>query len=223
MGAGVWFGEDDKQKVFLWLPGPFQTNNAAKIRAVLESVLAAIETEVIMTISNSKYVIEGLCFHLKQWEDNGCVGVSNSDVWKATVAIICKWSSPVYFQWVKGHSGDTRNEEADLLAEKDAHLDEEEALPADTEINHEFNINGAKLSSLTQSWVYKLLHMLTEMEERPSAHVVKEQVIAMVKEINGVALVPSRIWKPIHHKDISWLIRGYLWKALQNLFKIGSF
>ncbi|PBK66451.1 ribonuclease H-like protein [Armillaria solidipes] len=222
-GAGVWFGEDDERNIFLRLPGQNQTNNTAEIRAVLERVLAAIQDEAIMTISDSKYVIDGLCFHLRRWEDNGWLGISNSDIWKATVAALRQRSTPVYFQWVKGHNGDVGNEGADCLAGKGALLDESEALAADTEICHEFDVNGARLSSLTQSQAYKLLRIMKGVEARKSSQTIEGQIASTVKEINGVEPAPSRIWESIRHKDVSRPIRGFLWKAIQNTFKIGLF
>ncbi len=88
-GARVWFGKEDKQNIFLRLPGPNQTNNVAEIRAILERVLATVKSDEIMTIMDSKYVIESLCFHLKHWEDSSWVGVSNSDIWRVTVTALC--------------------------------------------------------------------------------------------------------------------------------------
>ncbi|KAK0439276.1 ribonuclease H-like domain-containing protein [Desarmillaria tabescens] len=117
-------------------------NNAAEICAVLERVLVAVQEETILTIFNPKYVIEGLCFHLKCWEDNGWMRVSNSDVWKATVAALRQWRAPIFFQWTKGHNGNEGNKGADALAEKGMQVNEDSATPADIEITHEFDVEG---------------------------------------------------------------------------------
>ncbi|PBK70294.1 hypothetical protein ARMSODRAFT_871758, partial [Armillaria solidipes] len=108
--------------------------------------------------SDSKYVIESLCFHLRHWEDSGWVGISNCELWKVTVAILRRHGAPVYFQWVKGHSGDTGNEGADALAGNGAMLEIEDATHADIEIDHKFDVVGARLVSLTQSQAYRLIH-----------------------------------------------------------------
>ncbi|KAK0231845.1 ribonuclease H-like domain-containing protein, partial [Armillaria nabsnona] len=83
-----------------------------------------IQNEEIMMITDSKYVLKGLCFHLQQWENNGWIGVSNSNVWNATVAALRQCNTLIYFQWVKGHNGNTGNEGADKLVGKGAQLDE---------------------------------------------------------------------------------------------------
>ncbi|KAK0452739.1 uncharacterized protein EV420DRAFT_1273683 [Desarmillaria tabescens] len=177
----------------------------------------------MLTKSDSKYVIGGLCFNLKCWENRGWIGISNSDVWKATVAALRQHNAPIFFQWVKGHSGDSGNEGADELAGRGAQLGEDEASPANVDIDHEFNVDGARLSTLTQSQAYNLLRMAAAKEERSSSQRIVAQVMAAVKEINGVEPMATRLWTSIHHKDVSRPIRGFLRKALQNTFKIGIF
>ncbi|KAK0201490.1 hypothetical protein DFS33DRAFT_1375104 [Desarmillaria ectypa] len=140
-----------------------------------------------MTITDSKYVIDGLCFHLKRWENSAWVGISNR------------------------HSGDIGNEGVDALAGLGAQLSENDALPANLDIDHEFNVDGAKLSTPTQSQAYRLLQMTTEIREHSSTKRLVQQVTATIKEINGVEPLPSRLWT------------GFLWKALQNTFKIRTF
>ncbi|KAK0499389.1 ribonuclease H-like domain-containing protein [Armillaria luteobubalina] len=167
-GAGVWFGKEDKHNVYVWLPGSDQTNNAVEIQVVLEWVFKALQNESIMTITDSKYVIDGLCFHLKRWENSGWVGVANSNLWKATVATLKQWRNPIYFKWVKGHDGNAGNKGADKLAEQDAKLNVGEAIPVNIEIDWEFNVNQAKLLTLTQSQAYHLLMSLKTVLEWPS-------------------------------------------------------
>ncbi|KAK0429536.1 hypothetical protein EV421DRAFT_1893837 [Armillaria borealis] len=144
-------------------------------------------------ISDSKYVIEGLCFHLQRWEDRGWIGVANSDVWKATVAALRQHSIPVYFQWIKGHNSNEGNKGADALANQGAQLD--------AKINHEFDVDGARLSSLSQSQAYRLIREHSKLKERSSTRATVQQVLATVAEINGAEPLESRLWASIRYKD----------------------
>ncbi|KAK0224219.1 hypothetical protein IW262DRAFT_881257 [Armillaria fumosa] len=175
------------------------------------------------TISDSKYVIDGLCFHLKRWEDRGWIGIPNSELWRATAAILRRHGAQVMFQWVKGRSGNMGNEGADALAGRGALLNIKDAVPANVEIDHEFDVVGARLSSLSQSQAYKLVRSRTVLKERPSTRILVARVLATVGEINGVEPSEAALWKSIRHKDISRSIRGFLWKVLQNTYKIGDF
>ncbi|KAK0473530.1 ribonuclease H-like protein [Armillaria luteobubalina] len=177
-GAGVWFRPDDDRNIHVRLPGPNQTNNAAEICVVLE-----------------------------RWEDNGWIGVSNSDLWKATIAALRKRGEPVFFKWTKGHSGVEGNEGADELASKGASLDDEDASPADTEISHKFDVNGAWLAMLSQSRAYEHIQ------------VTMQHVLDTVAEVNGAIPTASQLWKLIRHKVILHSTHGFLWKALHNAFK----
>ncbi|KAK0204278.1 hypothetical protein DFS33DRAFT_1454527 [Desarmillaria ectypa] len=67
-----------------------------------------------------------------RWEDRGWIGVSNRPQF-------------FFFQWTKAHSGDTGNKGADMLAGRGAMLDIEEAVRANVEIDHEFDIDGTRI------------------------------------------------------------------------------
>ena len=56
-------------------------------------------------------------------------------------------------QWVKGHNGETGNEEADKLAKEGASLPEIRDI--DLSIPPKFNLTGAKLETMSQSILYK--------------------------------------------------------------------
>ena len=111
---------------------PQTTNNRMEIMAVLTG-LKALKKPVSLTIrTDSQYVaraiIEGW---LQKWQKNGwrTAGkkpVKNRDLWEDLARELARHE--VQFKWVRGHSGDERNEKCDDLARAEAGRDD---LPED--------------------------------------------------------------------------------------------
>ena len=77
----------------------------------------------INIFTDSKYLIDGISIWIKSWKLNNWrtknnKNVKNSDLWKELDELesfhTIKWT------WVKGHSGDKYNDEADMLARDQA-------------------------------------------------------------------------------------------------------
>ncbi|KAK0431227.1 hypothetical protein EV421DRAFT_1720716, partial [Armillaria borealis] len=85
-GAGVWYAKDNERNLAIQLKGLKQTNNAGESQAVLERIINADKRALLLTLSDSKYVIGGLCIHLRAWEDRGWIGIPNKEVLQAIVA-----------------------------------------------------------------------------------------------------------------------------------------
>jgi hypothetical protein len=90
--------------------------------------------------------------HLSTWEDNGWIGIDNTPLFKLTAAALKQCLATTTFQWTKGHAGDQGNEEADCLAKEGA--DRPTPNHMSLEILKEFNLQGAKLATLTQVVTY---------------------------------------------------------------------
>ncbi len=121
----------DKQKI---LTGGFSrtTNNRMEIMAVLAG-LKALKKPTLLTIrTDSQYVARAISEGwLKKWQKNGwrTAGkkpVKNRDLWEDLSRELDKHE--VEFKWVRGHSGDERNEKCDDLARAEAGRDD---LPPD--------------------------------------------------------------------------------------------
>lgn len=103
--------------------------------------------------TDSQYVIKGLTTHLRVWEDQGWIGIKNSRLFKKAAYLLRKRTAPTLFEWVKGHSGDEGNEQSDMLAKEGASKDQPDDLPLD--IPPEYDLQGAKLATMTQVLAYK--------------------------------------------------------------------
>lgn len=97
------------------------TNNRMELSAAINGLRHIKEPSQIQVITDSEYLRKGITEWIHNWIRNGwkTAGrseVKNADLWKElhTLSTIhnIKWS------WVKGHSGDELNEEADALANK---------------------------------------------------------------------------------------------------------
>ncbi|KAG1799657.1 hypothetical protein EV424DRAFT_1474896 [Suillus variegatus] len=94
----------------------------------------------------------GLTNHLQNWEDQGWIGVMNSELFKAMAYHLQKRAAMTAFHWIKGHSGIWGNEEADKLAGI-----------------------GAKLSQITQATAYQGIMSLLEIMRHTVGVVSKTQ------------------------------------------------
>jgi ribonuclease HI len=68
-----------------------------------------------MIKTDSRYVIDGLTKHLKEWEDQGWIGIKNKEWFKRAVYLLRRRTAQTRFKWVKGHNGELGNERSDHL------------------------------------------------------------------------------------------------------------
>lgn len=95
------------------------TNQVMELTAVVDALKSwHSSNEKIIIITDSMYVIKGATEWSNTWQKNGWKNsknqpVANMALWKELLKHI---NVNVSFQWVKGHSGNAGNEEADRLA-----------------------------------------------------------------------------------------------------------
>ena len=97
---------------------PQTTNNRMELMGVLEA-LRSLDGP-LEVYCDSTYVVN--CFKDRWWEGwirrkwrtSEGKAVSNQELWKQIIEQV--QARPVEFRWVKGHSGDRWNDEADRLA-----------------------------------------------------------------------------------------------------------
>jgi ribonuclease HI len=115
--------------------------------AIIVAVASIPLSQPLEIVSNSKYVIEGLTTHLQTWEDQEWISVQNVPFFQRAAYLLRCCIATTTFQWVKGHDGVEGNEQCDMLAKEGAAKPTPDAL--DLSIPNTFNMQGAKLSTLT--------------------------------------------------------------------------
>ncbi|WP_371157001.1 ribonuclease HI [Jannaschia sp. 2305UL9-9] len=100
---------------------PETTNNRMEMNAALQGLLQITpgEDQPITVYSDSQLLIRGMTewspkWIAADWRKADGKPVQNRDLWEALHAVCARLN--VSWQWVKGHNGDPRNEEADRLA-----------------------------------------------------------------------------------------------------------
>ena len=92
-----------------------------ELSAAIEGLAVLKESCHVDLFTDSKYVMDGITQWIQNWKKNNWrtaakKDVKNKELWQQLDQLISQHQ--VQWHWVKGHSGDAGNEEADLLANK---------------------------------------------------------------------------------------------------------
>jgi len=95
------------------------TNNRMELMAAIQALESLTRPCLVQLNSDSSYVLKGITEWMPNWKKRGWktaakTPVKNEDLWRRLDAAIAKHK--VEWKWVKGHSGDTGNDRADMLA-----------------------------------------------------------------------------------------------------------
>ncbi len=95
------------------------TNNRMELMAAISALETLREACSVTLHTDSKYVLQGLTEWLPGWKKRGWKTadrkpVKNQDLWQRLDAAAARHH--VDWRWVRGHSGDAGNENADRLA-----------------------------------------------------------------------------------------------------------
>ena len=97
------------------------TNNRMELTAAIKALNALKDTRRVILHTDSKYVKEGIENWLSNWKARGWKNankkpVKNKDLWQALDEAVGRHN--LTLKWIKGHSGNPGNEEADALANR---------------------------------------------------------------------------------------------------------
>lgn len=97
------------------------TNNRMELMAAIQALEALNRDCKILLNTDSTYVLKGITEWLPVWKKRGWKTadrkpVKNEDLWRRLDAAIIRHD--IEWRWVRGHSGEEGNEQADKLANK---------------------------------------------------------------------------------------------------------
>ena len=98
---------------------PSTTNNGMELMAAIQALETLNRSSKVLLNTDSQYVLKGITEWLPNWKRRGWKTaakkpVKNEDLWRRLDAAIARHD--IKWNWVKGHSGEEGNEQADLLA-----------------------------------------------------------------------------------------------------------
>ncbi|MDP3295028.1 MAG: ribonuclease HI [Nevskia sp.] len=101
------------------------TNNRMELMAAIGALESLRSACTVILHTDSKYVLQGLTEWLPNWKKRGWKTadkkpVKNQDLWQRLDVAAARHQ--IDWRWVKGHSGDPGNENADRLANKGLEL-----------------------------------------------------------------------------------------------------
>ncbi|KAL4766682.1 ribonuclease H-like domain-containing protein, partial [Aspergillus nidulans var. acristatus] len=123
-GIGIFYKKDSQLNVSSALPPGKFTNNRAELCAILYALCTNKADQDIVIHTDSRYSINCITVYAPKWKLNGWKTTSNSSVeWANIISYIIsliekrnKRGGKTRFIHVKGHSHDSNNNAADLLA-----------------------------------------------------------------------------------------------------------
>jgi hypothetical protein len=170
--------------------------------------------------SDSKYAIDGLTIHLISWEDSGWIAIQNAPLFKRAAFLLRQRTATTQFKWVKGHNGDHGNEESDRLAREGAN----KATPDDLNLQTptEFNVQGAKLSAMTQALAYKGTRKEKTEKTPPTMPNLLQKIRDAILIFSGQSETDATIWRSFRNPVIRTRVRQFIYKSVHQALMVGE-
>ncbi|KAG6808532.1 hypothetical protein H0H92_003820 [Tricholoma furcatifolium] len=221
-GAGAWFRHEDERNSAIRLPDTLEnSNNAGEAVALLLALDATPADRPLRIRTDSLITLESLTGELEKHENNGWIGVANRDILRKVVSRIRSRSDYTILIKVKGHSGDEGNEEADSLANEGA--TSTPAAQLDLSVDPSFTVNGMSLWHTSQKIVYAGMLERTSTPNRRKAAINLERMREAIAATTGSLPMDARLWRSLQNKILTKETRAFLWRVIQNTYKLGEF
>ena len=221
-GSGVWYGDNDPRNSSTRVALENQSNQTGELMAILIAIKNNPPETDLRIISDSKYAIDGLTKHAKEWEAHNWLGNQNGNLFKCITAWTRARKGTTTLKWTKGHNGVKGNEEADKLAGEGAkktltiHANALQAPP-------DLTAQGATLANMEQRDLYKTISERRKIPIRSRAERLIGRIQACAEATFDSPPKAKAIWLATKHKDFTRKTRDFLWKSTQHAYKIGEY
>ena len=220
-GSRIWAGHRNYLNKSIRVPSPAQSNQVGEIAAIIVAVTSVPISQPLEIISDSKYAIEGLMTYLQSWEDQGWIGIKNTPFFQKAAHLLHRRTATTTFKWVKGHEGIEGNELSDRLAKEGATKPLLDKL--DLSVPDNFNIQGAKLASLTQATTYRGIRRSKPHPDRPTSSENIQTMKEAIEHYTRNAKTEETIWMSIRKPPIHPKISQFLFRVIHSMYKLGIF
>ncbi|KAJ7610029.1 hypothetical protein DFH06DRAFT_1016813 [Mycena polygramma] len=218
-GAGVQHSTENPRNKSLRIPEDFDQNaSAAEVTAAIVALQQVAPDTRVRIETARPYILKAVSKNLEQWEDKGWTGVPNRKPMQTLVTALRERTAPTTIAVVPGSSSVG---EAVGLAREGAG----KAVPdvMDQQTRPEFELRGAKLSTLTQAMAYRAIKQLRNETHRKTTDENILAIQAATTTLYKKNPKAAAIWKSIRNPDISRQIRNFLWKTIHGAHRVGKF
>ncbi|KAH7914514.1 ribonuclease H-like protein, partial [Hygrophoropsis aurantiaca] len=222
-GAGIWFGPNDPRNSAVRIPGENQSNQIGELVAIIIAIQKTDQYTPLTIASDSRYAIDGLNLHLKNWEAKGWTEIANKPYFQRAAYLLRRRAAPTKFKWIKGHNGNEGNEEADKLANIGAN----KTNPDDLNLNvpDEFKIEGVQLQNITQALAYRAIKatQISKQKQRRATIINLDIIRHAIHNHSGKWLTDESIWTANKSDLLTNQFKQFIFRATHGSFKIGDY
>jgi exonuclease III len=225
-GAGIWIEENSPYNEATKVPQTLAQTQATGEMLAVVLLLQKIENFKPLTIrTSSKQIIDGATKHLKRWEDQGYIGIKNSDLWRALAYQLRIRSATTSFRLTRDHPEESNEFRAPLKeAIKAAKTGIEQ--PAQREITLEvpkkWTLDGAKTNAMTQSLATKAIKEWKTPAPRRLTVERVDMAKDAIKDLKGTNGNSETIWKGATKLDaLTVKTRSFQWRIMHRALRIG--
>jgi ribonuclease HI len=219
--SGVWFDHRDPKNLAIKIPGENQSNQIGELAAIIVVANAVNPYQPLKIITDSKYVTEGLTNHLSSWEDDGWIGIKNTEMLKKAAQVLRHHAARMKLQWTKGHNRTIENKESDKLAKEGVNKQTTDIL--DLSVPAEFESQGAKLATIIQAKAYKGILEKRKVNPRRSTNRNLQLTCKAIHHLTGNLETDAAIWLSLRKRILRPIVQQFMYKTLHNIHMVGAY